>query len=452
MFHDLGNTCVLCATKVRRAGTKYRGFLLEPGTLVTLASGLLLIVAFILSPGGLLGGRGAERNALLYLPSALVGSAYIWWSAIQGIRAKDFTADIPVSLATIGAIAIGEYAAAAVVAVLLLLGGLLESFVAARAGHALEALARLLPERVTVRRPDGDVVVPLAEVQPGDVLLVRAGERIAIDGEVTGGSALVNEAAITGESVPLEKQPGDEVFAGTLSESGAMEVQATRVGGDTTLGQIRRMIAEAQSQQAPIERLLDRYAKLYTPAALILGALLWWWTGDIMRAITVLIVFCPCVMVLATPTALVAAVGNAALRGNLIKQGATIEALAQVDTIVFDKTGTLTVGEPKLVEIVCLDGIDERELLQLSASAELFSEHPFGRATVSAARERGLPLIDPTQYEARPGRGVAACVDGADVALGHSDWLEERGVDLVPAVHRRLAAEGHDGATQSRLP
>ena len=191
--------------------------------------------------------------------------------------------------------------------------------------------------------------------------------------------------------------------------------------------------------------LLDRYASLYTPVALILGALLWWWTGDVMRAITVLIVFCPCVMVLVTPTALVAAVGNAALRGNLIKMGATIEALARVDTVVFDKTGTLTLGEPWLVEIVCLDGRSEHELLRLSASAELFSEHPFGRATVSAARGRGLQLVDPVEFEARPGGGVAAVVNGDAVVLGHAGWLEQRGVALVPLLDERLKAEGRKG-------
>ena len=394
MVQQFRAACVTCARGARTFTGRYREFLLDPSTLYTLASLILLIAAMIQHPGGLVGsgGRGSEAGSWLYLAAALVGSVFIWWSAIQGIRERDFTADIPVSLATIAAIAIGQYSAAAVVAVLLLLGGMLEEFVAARAGKALEALAALLPDRVLVRRDGRDLTLPLAEVVVGDTLLVRSGDRIAVDGAVASGAASVNQAAITGESAPVEKRAGDLVFAGTLNEVGALAVRATRVGEETTLGQIRRMVAEAQEQKAPIERLLDRYAKLYTPAAILLGLLVWWWSGDPLRAITILIVFCPCVMVLATPTALVASIGNAALRGSLVKKGATIEALARVDTVAFDKTGTLTFGTPHLVEVVALDGLAEGELLRLAAGAEKFSEHPLGRTVVRAAEERGLAV------------------------------------------------------------
>ena len=207
---------------------------------------------------------------------------------------------------------------------------MMEEFVSARAGNALDSLAKLLPDRVTVRRDGQDLVVSLEEVQSGDLVLIRSGDHIPVDGTVAMGTASVNQAAITGESLAVEKQVGDIVYAGTLNEVGALEVQTTKVGAETTLGHIRRMVEEAQEQKAPIERILDRYAKFSTPAALILGVLVWWWSGDILRAITILIVFCPCVMVLATPTALVASIGNAALRGSLVKKGATIEALAQV--------------------------------------------------------------------------------------------------------------------------
>jgi len=245
---------------------------------------------------------------------------------------------------------------------------------------------------VLVRRDGRDVALSLAEVVVGDTLLVRSGDRIAVDGAVASGAASVNQAAIAGESAPVEKRAGDLVFAGTLNEVGALAVRATRVGEETTLGQIRRMVAEAQEQKAPLERLLDRYAKLYTPAAILLGLLVWWWSGDPLRAITILIVFCPCVMALAIPTALVASIGNAALRGSLVKKGATIEALARVDTVAFDKTGTRTFGTPHLVEVVALDGLAEGELLRLAAGAEKFSEHPLGRTVVRAAEERGLAV------------------------------------------------------------
>jgi len=430
----LNQAKIFCVSCVRRGNAflrNYRDFVLDPGTLFTLASGLLLIAAGIQSPAGLVSsGEPQDAGTPLYLAAALVGSAYIWWSALQGVRRRDFTADIPVSVATLAALAIGQYSAAAVVAVLLLLGGLLESFIAARAGNALEALARLLPDRVTVRRAGNDLTLPLDEVRVDDAVLIRSGERIAVDGQIITGAATVNQAAITGESLPIEKHVGDKVFAGTLNEVGAIEVRATKVGAETTLGQIRRMIVEAQEKKAPIERLLDRYAKFYTPAALILGALLWLWTGDLMRAITMLIVFCPCVMVLATPTALVASIGNAALRGSLVKKGATIESLSKVDTVALDKTGTLTFGKPKLVEVCALNGWGETELLNLAAVAEKFSEHPLGRAIVHAAEARGIQVRDPESFEALPGMGVQARSNGYEMMLGRPQLLVSQGVNL----------------------
>ncbi|MGH2461238.1 MAG: heavy metal translocating P-type ATPase, partial [Chloroflexota bacterium] len=436
-------TCATCVRGARTVTVRYREFLLDPGTLVTLVSFLLLVAAVIQDPGGL--NEASQASTPLYLAAALVGSVFIWWSAIQGIRARDFTADIPVSIATLAAIAIGQYSAAAVVAVLLLAGGMLEELVSARAGNALEALAKLLPDRVTVRRDGRDLVVPLDAVVVGDVLLVRSGERIPTDGEVIGGSASVDQAAITGESLPVDKEVGDTVFAGTLNAVGAVEVKVSRVGEETTLGQIRRMVEAAQEQKAPIERLLNRYARFYTPCALLLGAAVWWWSGDLLRAITILIVFCPCVMVLATPTALVASIGNAALRGSLVKKGATVEAMANVDTVAFDKTGTLTFGEPRLVATLPLNGLAETEVLRLAAAAEKFSEHPLGRAVVKAAMEQGLAVPDPEEFAVLPGMGVRARVEGRDLLIGRPHLLVGQGVAIADRVVERtveLSAEG----------
>jgi len=448
MVDHVQTACVTCARGARGLARRYRDFLLAPGTLFTAASGLLLLLAIIQQPGGLIAsGSAADDRTILYIAAAFVGSARIWWSAVQGIRHGDFTADVPVSIATAAAILIGQFSAAAVVAVLLLLGGLLEELVAARAGQAIEALARLLPDRVTVRRAGFDTVVPLADVRVGDVVLVRPGERVAVDGRVTTGTASVNQAAITGESLPVEKGPGDTVYAGTLSEAGALEIQAAQVGDQTTLGQIRRLVEEAQTGKAPIERLLNRYAKFYTPAALLLGIVLWVITGDILRAITMLIVFCPCVMVLATPTALVATIGNAALRGSLVKKGATVEAVAQVDTVVFDKTGTLTTGTPHLVQIVALNGLGEAEVLRLAAGAERFSEHPIGRAIVRAAQEQQLAVADPRDFEQLAGMGVQARVADRPVVLGQFRLLNSRGIFVDRDVEERVATLSQAGRT-----
>jgi len=452
------NACATCARRVVGLAGRYRQFLIEPATLFTGACLVLLVLAVIQHPAGLYVSR--EAGSRLYLAAALAGGSFIWWSAVQGIRAKDFTADIPVSVATIAAIAIGQYSAAAVVAALLLIGGMLENLIAARAGHALEALARLLPSTVTLRDGGIDRDVPLESVRPGQLLLVRSGDRFAVDGRIESGRAWVDQAAITGESVPAEKASGDAAFAGTFCQSGALELRVEKVGEDTALGQIRTMIEQAQQDKAPIERLLDRYAKLYTPVALAMGAVLWLVTGDVLRAITLLIVFCPCVMVLATPTALVASIGNAALRGSLIKKGSTIEGLARVDTVAFDKTGTLTQGRPRLVDVLPLNGLASPELLRLAAAAEKFSEHPLGRAVMEGAAkrqlgapdsaERALSVPDPEAFEPVAGAGVAARVDGHAVLMGRMAMLEERGVRVGEAVQRQV--ETLEAGGRSVLP
>lgn len=424
----------------------YREFLLTPGTIFTLVSSILLAIAVLYQVSGLFIDAAPEAYAdWIYLAAALVGSSFIWYSAVQGIREGDFTADIPVSLATAAAIAIGQYPAAAVVAVLLLLGGLLEELVAARADRALDALARLLPDRVTVRRDGKDLFLSPDEVVVGDLLIVRSGERIAVDGEVLFGAAAINQSAITGESVPVEKQAGDTVFAGTLNENGAIEVLATRVGTETTLGQIRRLVADAQEEKAPVERVLDRYAKLYTPAAIILGLLLWWWSGNVLQAITMLIVFCPCVIVLATPTALVASIGNAALRGSLVKKGAAVETLAHVDTVIFDKTGTLTSGELQLADVVPFDDVLETSLLGYAASAEKFSEHPVGRAIVRAAAGREIAVTDPESCELLTGLGVKARTGGHTVLLGRPKLFSDMGITLPKTVLWEIDARACEG-------
>jgi Zn2+/Cd2+-exporting ATPase len=441
----LQHVCVTCVRGGRRAVSRYRDFLLAPGTIFTLVSLLLLILATIVTPDGVI--NSAHAHTWLFLLAALVGSVYIWWSALQGIRERDFTADIPVSFATAAALIIGQYSAAAVVAVLLLLGGMLEEFVSARAGNALDELSRLLPDRVTVRRDGEDLVVPLEEVQSGDLVLIRSGDRVPVDGTVSLGTASVNQAAITGESLPVEKQVGDLVYAGTLNEIGALAVRTTRVGTETTLGQIRRMVEEAQQQKAPIERILNRYAKFYTPAALILGAVVWWISGDILRAITILIVFCPCVMVLATPTALVASIGNAALRGSLVKKGATIEAMAKVNAVAFDKTGTLTFGRPKLTAIQSLVEMTEHDLLRLAAIAEKLSEHPLGRAVVQAALVRELTVPDPEEFTTLAGLGVRARIDEGEVVIGRPRLLSEKGITVQEEVMARARNRASVGCT-----
>jgi Cd2+/Zn2+-exporting ATPase len=442
-------SCSSCACHNHKTNSSYSEFFLSPSTIFTIASTLLLIIAMIQSPDEIFSHHNHQEmnrhESWLYLLAAIVGSAYIWYSALQGIRRRDFTADIPVTLATIAAIAIGQYAAAAVVAVMLLIGGLLESFIAARAQKALTSLVKLLPDRVTIRYSSGDEVVSLSKVNLGDLLLVHSGERIAADGEVVSGIASINQAAITGESLPIDKTLGDKVFAGTLNLVGTLVIKVTHLGENTTLGQIQQMIEVAQKEKAPIQRLLDKYAKYYTPAAIISGLILWAWTGNILQAITMLIVFCPCVMVLATPTALVAAIGNAALRGSLIKKGATIETLAKINTFAFDKTGTLTLGEPELVDIIPLSIFSSEELLLVATQAEKFSEHPLGRAVVKAAIKKKLSILDPIDFQVLPGLGISAQVNEKQVLIGKASLLLERGIIISENINQQISQLTNQG-------
>ena len=391
--------CASCAVTPPGFFERYRGFLLSPGTLITAANALLLLLGFV---AGLAGQPQAGR--WLYLASAIIGGAPIFKLAAGNIlRRFDLTAGVMVSIAMIAAMIIGEYSAAALVAFMMLVGEMLENLTMAHADNALKELASLVPDTVTLRRDGQDIDVPIQAVRAGDVVLVRPGGRIPVDGRVRSGHAAVDQAAITGESMPLDKGAGDSVFAGTLASGGALEIEVDKVGRETTLGYMLRLVEEVRSTQAPVQRVANRYAQYMTPMALAIAVVTYLLTRDITRSITVLVVICPCSLVLATPTAIVAAIGNAARRGILVKHGAAMEQIGRVDVVAFDKTGTLTLGEPQVTATVALNGFDERELLALAASAERSSEHPLARAIVAAARREGLEPVAPDRSAERAG-------------------------------------------------
>jgi Cd2+/Zn2+-exporting ATPase len=434
--------CVPCATTPPGLWRRYRSFLLSPGTLIAAANALLLLLGFVV---GLAGRPLAGR--WLYLASALIGGAPIFKLAAGNVlRRFDLTAGVMVSIAMIAALIIGEYSAAALVAFMMLVGELLENLTMARADNALKELAALVPDTVTLRRDGQDVEVPAGAVRPGDVVLVRPGGRIPVDGRVRSGHAAVDQAAITGESMPLDRAPGDGVFAGTLVAGGALEIDVDKVGRETTLGYMLRLVEEVRSTQAPVQRVANRYAQYMVPMALAIAVATYFFTREVNRAITVLVVICPCSLVLATPTAIVAAIGNAARRGILVKHGAAMEQIGRVDVVAFDKTGTLTLGEPQLTATVPLNGFGSRELLELAAGAERSSEHPLARAIVAAARREGLEPAAPEHLRSVPGHGIRAQVGGRDVIVGER-MLALEAVPLDPAVQARLHDLAAQGAT-----
>jgi len=431
-------SCACCGQ--RRWWTSYRDILFSVETLACLtALGLL-------AAGWVVAGLDSTGCRWLYLAAATVAGLPILRSFLASLRERRISVEVLVALALLGAVLVGEFHAGAVVAVMLLGGGLLEQVTIARARRSMASLLANLPETVLVRRGPGEVELAVAELVIGDRVIGRPGERLAVDGVVVGGESAVDESPITGESVPQDKKPGDKVFAGSINQSGVLEVEAQTVGEETTLARIRRLVQEAQASQAPVQRIADKAAKWYVPAALLLAAAVWGLTGDVVRGITVLIVFCPCALVLATPTAIVASIGHAARRQMLVKGGEFAEVVGQTHTVGFDKTGTLTLGRPTVVELVRLDSLAPTELLRLAASAERFSEHPLGIAIRRGAEADRIALLEPTGFRSSAGCGVEAQVDGKRVQVGRVQWLQAKGVVLGPEGQRRAAeleAVGH---------
>ena len=340
----------------------------------------------------------------------------------------------------------------ALIVTLILLGRLLEARARGRTGEAIKRLAGLRAETARVvrgRSPGEEVDVPVEEVRVGDVVVVRPGERVAVDGIVVSGESAVDEAMITGEPIPSVKRAGDEVIGATVNKTGTFRFRATRIGRDTALSQIVRLVEEAQGSKAPIQRLADRVSGVFVPAVLVLAALtflVWLLFGPepafalaLSNAVALLIIACPCAMGLATPTSVMVGTGRGAERGILVKGGEALEGAHRLTTVVLDKTGTLTRGEASLTDIVPADGFPEGEILRLAASAERASEHPLGEAIVAGARERGMQLSDPESFEAPTGRGVRATVDGRAVLVGSRRLMRESGVPengLAPSFER----------------
>ncbi len=375
----------------------------------------------------------------------LCGIPIVLEALIGLITAFDIKADVLVSLALIAAVLIGEDFAAGEVAFIMQLGALLEDVTVARARAGIEKLVHLTPQTARLLLPDGENIVPAEQVRVGDRLRVLPGESIPVDGVITSGQTSINQAVMTGESLPVDKTVGDEVSSGTVNQYGAFEMRATKVGEDSSIQRMIRLVQSADVGKARIVGLADRWATWIVVVALTAAALTWLITGEIIRAVTILVVFCPCALVLATPTAIMAAIGNATRHGFLVREGDALERLAAVRKIAFDKTGTLTYGTPRVVAVAStLAGLDRAGLYALAAGAEQLSEHPLGKAVVAGYREENSGEIAPAEsFEMLPGRGVSAVVDGRRVLAGNPQLLADHGVAVSPDAERqRLLEEG----------
>jgi Cu+-exporting ATPase len=349
------------------------------------------------------------------------------------------------------------FEAAAAIVTLILMGRMLEARARARTGDAIQKLAGLQARTARVMRGDREVDVPIAAVLVGDVVVVRPGEKIPVDGRVVDGASTVDESMLTGESRPVSKAPGDEVFGATLNKSGSFRLRATKVGRDTALQQIVRMVGEAQGSKAPIARMADTVSGIFTPVVLLIALATFavWlvlapsehrFAAAMLAFVNVLVIACPCALGLATPTAIMVGTGRGAERGILIKGGEALETAHRVQVVVLDKTGTVTRGQPELTDLIAA-GLPEEELLRLAASAERGSEHPIGAAVVRAAEARGLALSRPETFEARAGHGVIARVDGREIVIGSARAMGQAGLDASP-----LKARGDELAATARTP
>ncbi|MDE2817928.1 MAG: cation-translocating P-type ATPase [Chloroflexota bacterium] len=369
----------------------------------------------------------------LALAAVGIGGLGIVWGALQGLRQRQVNVDELVSIAVIASVLLGEYLSAGLVVFMMIFGQLLEEATSQRATAALEHLAALQPDRAR-RVLQGDEIeeIDANALRPGDTVLVRPGERLPVDGVVIAGTAAVDETLVTGESLPVHKEPGHRAYAGTLSQDGALTIRAVAVGENAYVGQIGRLLDTLEKERAPIVRVADRYAKYFTPAILLVSSGTWLISGNLSAALAVLIIACPCALVLATPTAIVAGVANAARQGILIKGGARFEAAGAVDTVAVDKTGTLTLGTPVVQGVIPMGGVAAESLLTLAAAVERYSEHPLGKALVAHAARQSLDLPAAADFRAFPGRGVEAQVARQHVLVGTRDLIETEGVTGLP--------------------
>ncbi|HUK83859.1 MAG TPA: cation-translocating P-type ATPase [Verrucomicrobiae bacterium] len=386
-------------------------------------------------------------STTLVIIATVLAAFPIVYRAIKALLARRLDADVLVAIAVIAASSVGQFVAAGEVAFIMLLGGQLEAYTTRRARRSLGGLLSLVPAMARVRRSDEEFEIPSSEVQTGDIVVVRAGERIPVDGVVRSGTASVNQAPVTGESMPVDKSSGNEVFVGTLAESGALIVEATRVGEDTTLARIAQLVEAAQLREAPIQRTLDRFAGWLVPVMLTLSVLVYAFSHDIQRAITVLIVACPCALILATPTAVMAAIARAARAGVLIKGGQYLEATARLHTIVFDKTGTLTHGEPEVAHVQRFCEHSDAELVEMAAVAEKLSAHPVARAILRKAKSLGVSAADPSNFEMHQGRGVVAQQGARRLVVGNKGLMTEQDVPMSTELREHVDEHHDEGHT-----
>ena len=407
------------------------------GMPMTIVGGVFLVLSFVLPRVGI-----ALPVDPAWVTVVISGIPLLYlavWRIIYNPGISKISSALLITVAMIAAIIIGDLFAAGEVAFIMALGAILEDMTTNRAKKGLKKLISLAPTQGR-RITDGkEEMIPAEEIGRDDVLRILPGETIPVDGIIVSGETSVDQSIMTGESLPVDKNVGDEVFCGTINRFGAIDIRATKVGENSSLQKLIRMVQEAEDKKAPMARIADKCASWLVPVAMVIAIVAGIVTQDIVRAVTVLVVFCPCALVLATPTAIMAAIGQATKHGVIIKSGEALEKMGKVDTIAFDKTGTLTYGRLEVSDIISFeDGTDENTLLSLAASAEAKSEHPLGKAIVGCAKEKGVEIIESDSFKMTTGKGICADVSGRGLLCGNEKFLTENSVSISEEIVAKL--------------
>jgi heavy metal translocating P-type ATPase len=389
----------------------------------------------------------ASTGAVLALAAVAVGGLGIFLNAIRTVLTLDTNVNVLVTAAAAAAVAMGDYVEAGTVVFILVLGEMLEDFAVRKAKRAISGLIEVTPKSARVRRDGREIDVPADAIAVGDVVLVRPGERVPVDGTVISGSGSIDESTITGEPVPAEVAPGAQTYSGTVCATGYIELRASKVSSDSTLAKIKRLVQEAQAQRAPVQTTMIAMSRYFVPAVFAVAAATYAVTGAAERAITVLIVACPCALVLGTPTAVVAGLGRAARKGILIKGGAFLEGMGRVTAVLLDKTGTLTEGAPKVVEAQPVGDHTEDELVRIAASVERMSAHPLAGAIVGEASRRGLKLEEAGEFTVDEGLGVSASLGKGLARVGSARYMDRMAVSVPEEIVEKLGEDSDDGRT-----
>jgi len=393
------------------------------GVLLALVFAAILFVVIVGEWLGLFEWLNAAVPFVVGVGLVLLVGYPIFWNVLRAARRRQILAHTLMSFGVLAALAVGQWVTALLVVFFMRVGDFVESYTTERARRAVKDLNALAPQTARVERAGAEIEIPIAQVQVGETVVVRPGEQIPVDGQVLAGHATVNQAALTGEAMPVQVTTGSRVFAATITQLGSLRVRATGIGADTTFGRVIQLVEQAEGQRAEVQRFADKFSAYFMPLVASIAALTFLISRDPLSTAAVLVVACSCAIALATPVAMLASIGAAAKRGLLIKGGKYLETLARADVVLLDKTGTLTLGRPQLTDIVALDGIGQEELLALAAAVEKDSEHPLATAVREAAVTRALSVPTAREFTALPGKGVRATVEGKIVAVGSARWL-----------------------------